>query len=168
MKLAAMNWMQLSLAVGETRALIDGRLGMKRLLPLLVLAVASPAALGNCSIVPPPLHIGGDSRDGHGLAWFSQPVCYRAEFVAAGLTLDAEARDALAQRLEGARRLYGTDCIVAMLGPERAGHEAGRLAYLRWWLRLQNVVLLDRGAASRRATERRGNVIALQLEPCSR
>ncbi len=135
----------------------------------LALALASPAALARCEGGVPPPH-GGESRDGNGLAWYSQPVCPRAAFGAGGVTLDAQARDDLARWLDGARRLYRTDCVAALYGPEPLDHEAARLAYLRWWLGLQQVVLqprpADRYGAGGPAPARGGDVIELQIMRC--
>ena len=139
---------------------------MKRLLPMLAMVLASPGATAGCWGNPPPLH-GDHGRDRHGLAWHSEPVCYHAEFVAGALTLDAEAREALAQRLEGARRMYSTDCVFVTHGPEQAHHQEGRVTYLRWWLGLQNVALHAKTPLGRWEPDRSGDVIELQVEPCS-
>ncbi len=135
------------------------------------LALASPAALARCGGGGVPSPHGGDSRDSYGMAWYSRPVCYRAEFAPGGLTLDAEARAGLSQRLEGARRLYRTDCVAVAYGPEQPDHDAARVAYLRWWLGLQQVALhLDPPEQPRWSADsmpaRGGDSVELQITRC--
>ncbi|MEO6280767.1 hypothetical protein [Roseateles sp.] len=140
---------------------------MNRWLLLLALA-CGPAQAQN--VGAPSLHDPADSRDTYGRAWYSQQISYEAAFER-GTTLNAEARESLAQYLDGARRLFKTDSVCASHEAEVVDREARRLAYLRWWLGLQAVRLVAAkrsGYSSTAADTMQGQtVIRLWLEPCS-
>lgn len=136
----------------------------------LALVGLGAAAQAQCLFTAPPSHGGrSQERDATGLPWYAQPVCYRADFGDAGLTLPGEERDSLAQRVQGARRLYATDCVAAETGPERPDRAPARLAYLRWWLGLQGVVLEERSRSGPMLSFiDGGHQVVLQIVPCPR
>ncbi|MFG6468058.1 hypothetical protein [Roseateles sp. BYS87W] len=111
----------------------------------LALAAVQTAAGAACLLTAPPAHGTRErDRDAHGLPWHARPVCFRADFGDHGLTLPAEERQSLTHRLEGARRLYRTDCVAVEYGPEWPDLAEARLAYLQRWLSLQGVELRAR------------------------
>lgn len=118
----------------------------------------------------PSAHGPDESTDRYGRSWYSQRISQDADF-GAGTTLDADARESLAQRIDAARRFFKTAEVCALHEEGLAGREAGRLAYLRWWLGLQRVKLAsaqDGIPSWRSADVPPGHaVITLWLEPCS-
>lgn len=133
---------------------------------LLLLVLACGPALGQ-SVGVPSLHGPLDARDAYGRAWYSQQISAEANF-GAGMTLNADERESLAQYIEGARRFFRTTAVCAWHDGRLQAPEAKRLDYLRWWLGLQGVRLLASrdGSASPQDAEPGQAVIALRLEPC--
>lgn len=135
----------------------------------LALAGLAPAAQSACMSTAPPPHGRPPARDASGLPWYAQPVCGRVDFGAEGLSLPGDVRESLAQRVEGARRLYGTACVAAVSGPERPDRAEARLAYLRWWLNLQGIELQERSRNGPMwSFIDGGSQVELQIVPCHR